>query len=151
MAFEPVSFKERSFKIISWIIDSMFALDLILQFRTTIVGESNVEITNGKEIAIRYIKSWRFMIDLFSCIPYDSFVSSADTSSKFKIIAVLKMVRIFRFTKIISFLNATEDVKLSLKLFKLLFYLVIYLHLQGCAWYLFTKWDRTWFPLTDII
>lgn len=72
-------------------------------------------------------------------------------TSKFKVLAILKMVRIFRFTKVISFLNATEDVKLSLKLFKLLFYLVIYLHLQGCAWYLFTKWDRTWFPLTDII
>jgi hypothetical protein len=52
----------------------MFALDLILQFRTTIIGDSNVEITNGREIAVRYAKSWRFLIDLVSCIPYDAMV-----------------------------------------------------------------------------
>lgn len=61
------------------------------------------------------------------------------------------MTRILRFTKVISFLNATENVKLSLKLFKLIFYLLVYIHLQACAWYFYTVWDRTWFPLTDLI
>jgi hypothetical protein len=53
----------------------MFGVDLIFQLRTTIIGDSNVEITNGRDIAIRYIKSWRFFIDLISCIPYDAMVS----------------------------------------------------------------------------
>lgn len=56
-----------------------------------------------------------------------------------------------RFTKIISFLNATESVKLSLKLFKLIFYLMIYIHLQACAWFFYTKQDETWFPIIDLI
>ena len=64
---------------------------------------------------------------------------------------MLKIFRILRFTKIIVYLNATESVKLSLKLFKLIFYLIIYLHWQACAWFFYTKWDRTWYPLVDII
>lgn len=61
------------------------------------------------------------------------------------------MLRILRFVKIISFLNATESVKLSLKLFKLIFYLLIYVHWQACLWYFYTSQDQTWFPLTDLI
>lgn len=49
------------------------------------------------------------------------------------------MLRILRFVKIISFLNATESVKLSLKLFKLIFYLLIYVHWQACLWYFYTS------------
>lgn len=39
------------------------------------------------------------------------------------------MMRILRFTKVIIYLNATQSFKLSLKLFKLIFYLLVYLHL----------------------
>lgn len=48
-------------------------------------------------------------------------------------------------------MSAVESVKLSLKLLKLVFYLIVYLHIQACAWFFYTKQDRTWFPLTDII
>ena len=40
--------------------------------------------------------------------------------------------------KIISYLNASENMKHSLKISKLLFYLMIYIHCQGCAWYYYT-------------
>ena len=63
----------------------------------------------------------------------------------------MKIVRILRFTKIISYLNTSENVKHSLKLVKLIFYLIIYLHWQACAWFYYTDWDRMWFPLTDLI
>jgi hypothetical protein len=28
---------------------------------------------------------------------------------------------------------------------------MIYIHWQACAWFYYTKWDRMWFPLPDII
>lgn len=67
------------------------------------------------------------------------------------ILSILKIIRVFRFTKIITFLNTSENVKLSLRLFKLIFYLMIYIHWQACAWFYYTKWDRMWLPLPDII
>lgn len=128
----------------------MFGLDVLISFRTTLVDESsNLEITDARLIAKQYILRGRFLIDVISSIPFDALIDSH--SDKLKLVSILKLARIFRFTRIISFLNATEDFKLSLKLFKLVFYLVIYLHLQACAWYFYTKQDKVWFPLTDII
>ena len=51
----------------------------------------------------------------------------------------------------ISFMSTVKNVKLSLKLIKLAFYLLVYLHIQGCAWFFYTKQDRTWLPLPDLI
>jgi heme/copper-type cytochrome/quinol oxidase subunit 4 len=128
----------------------LFGLDVLISIRTTIVDEiSKVEIKDAREIAKRYILRGRFIIDVISSIPFDALIGTH--SDKLKLISILKLARIFRFTRIISFLNATEDFKLSLKLFKLIFYLVIYLHLQACAWFFFTNLDKEWFPLTDII
>jgi hypothetical protein len=92
---------------------------------------------DARIIAKKYVLNGRFWVDLISCIPFDSFFDTH--SDKLKLISILKLARVFRFTKVISFLNATETVKLSLKLFKLIFYLIIYLHLQACAWYFYTK------------
>ena len=125
-------------------------MDVFISFRTTIIDEiTKVEIMDASVIAKRYILRGRFLVDVVSSIPFDALIDSH--SEKLKLISILKLARIFRFTRIISFLNATEDFKLSLKLFKLIFYLVIYLHLQACAWFFYTNLDKEWFPLTDII
>jgi Ion transport protein len=55
------------------------------------------------------------------------------------ILSVLKITRILRFTKVITFLSTSDNVKLSLRLAKLIFYLLIYIHWQACAWFYYTK------------
>ncbi len=138
-------------QIVNYIIDIIYAIDILLNFRTTIKNElTDDEIFDPKQIAITYVKT-RFAVDLISTIPYDYIFWSSQTNFKFRIFTILKMIRIVRFTKVIAYMNATDSVRLSLKLFKLIFYLITYIHLQACAWFYYTKWDRTWFPLTDII
>ena len=104
-------------------------------------------------MAVSYIKG-RFLLDILAAIPFDSFLSVTDNgmvTSKLRLLQMLKTFRLLRFTKVISYLNATEHVKLSLKLFKLIFYLIVYIHLQACVWFYFTKLDETWFPIIDLI
>lgn len=138
MAFDPPDLDSNTYKAITWIIDFLFGLDVLISFRTTMVDETTkLEIKDARIIAKNYILRGRFIVDVVSSIPFDALIDSH--SDKLKLISILKLARIFRFTRIISFLNATEDFKLSLKLFKLIFYLVIYLHLQACAWYFYTK------------
>lgn len=48
-------------------------------------------------------------------------------------------------------MNTSESIKHSLKIFKLIFYLMIYIHCQACAWFFFTNIDQTWFPLEKIL
>lgn len=127
---------------------------MLFQFRTTAVNEmTGEEEFQAKKIAIQYLKG-RFVVDFLATVPLDYLIvgaASLESGSDFQFIQILKITRLFRFTKVISFLNVTEDVKLSLKLLKLIFYLLVYLHLQACAWFYYTKQDRSWLPLTDLI
>ena len=158
VAFRPLSLESQANLAFNLFIDVMFALDLLLNFRTSIVNEiSGEEILKGKEIAKSYLKGM-FLPDLLSTIPFDSLVrvsssgGSTFTSTEFlSLFSMLKLLRLFRFTRIISYLNTTQDIKLSLKLFKLIFYLLIYLHWQACAWFYYTAYDKSWFPQVDLI
>lgn len=59
---------------------------------------------------------------------------------------MIKLIRVLRLGRIITYMNSTDDVKLSLKLFKLFFFLIMYLHCQGCAWYYVVSLDKVWEP-----
>lgn len=49
-----------------------FALDIFFSFRTTITNDlTNIEITDAKTIAVKYIKG-RFALDLLAAIPFDA-------------------------------------------------------------------------------
>lgn len=108
-----------------------FALDIFFSFRTTITNDlTNIEITDAKTIAVKYIKG-RFALDLLAAIPFDVILLLTDNhlvSNKLGLLGILKIMRILRFTKVISYLNATEKMKVTLKLLKLIFYLIVYIH-----------------------
>jgi hypothetical protein len=141
IAFTPPAMEETAFQVINYIIDAIFAIDIFLSFRTSFIDEATgAEVTDPPKIALLYVKN-RFVIDLIATIPFDLIlVGSAgkDVSGKLSILSTLKIFRVLRLTKVISYLNASENTKHSLKIFKLLFYLVIYIHCQGCAWYYYT-------------
>ena len=53
--------------------------------------------------------------------------------------SMLKTVRIFRLSKLIAFLNATEEIKLNLQLLKTVFLIILYIHILACVWYKFAE------------
>lgn len=132
----------------------MFAIDLILSFRTSVIDEvTGHEIINPLQIAKMYLKG-RFVIDLFATVPFDTLFQSLlshDVTGQLSLFSLLKLFRLFRLTKIIMYLNTSENIKHSLKIFKLLFFLVVYIHCQACAWFYYTKIDKTWFPLGGVL
>jgi hypothetical protein len=75
----------------------------------------------------------------------------AGTAEKLDLFQIIKINRVLRFTRVISFINTSENVKLTLRLFKLILYLMIYIHWQACAWFYYTKQDRMWYPVPDLI
>ena len=95
---------------------------------------------NTGDIALNYLAG-RFLVDLLSTIPFDTilrmFLSSMteDNSRNFIILSCLKLIRILRLTRIIDFMKTSDELKLYLKFFKLIFFLVLYIHLSGCAWF----------------
>lgn len=57
--------------IVSALIDFMFILDIVINFRTTFLNSSSDEIVRDQKLlAIHYLKRW-FVIDLLAAIPFD--------------------------------------------------------------------------------
>lgn len=124
--------------MINYFIDAVFIADIVISFMTTVKDPlTGDEITKPSHIALAYLKG-RFFMDLVSSIPFD-IIADDSSVSRLKVFQIMKLIRIMRFTRIISYMSAVESIKLSLKLMKLIFYLIVYLHIQACAWFFYTK------------
>ena len=56
---------------LSLVVDCMFFLDIVINFRTTYVHSASDElVTDPRRLAIYYAKTW-FIIDLLAAIPFD--------------------------------------------------------------------------------
>ena len=144
LAFEPAWADSFENAVINAIIDCFFLMDIIVVFRTTIIGDNGEIVTDQKTIAIKYLKG-SFTIDLLSTIPLDSlagiFLDEA-TAAQFKLFGCLKLIRVIRLNRIIRDLNVPGHIKVILKLFKLTFFLFLYVHFQSCVWYGIIKEDK---------
>jgi hypothetical protein len=129
--------KGIGFDVLNNIIDLAFFIDMVVNFRTTFYDiQTGDEIFDSKRTFMAYFKG-RFLIDLLSTVPFDNIVSIFTTSSStiLQLFSLLKMVRISRLNRIIERLNVAQDMKNALKLFKLIFMIIIYVHCLACLWY----------------
>ena len=121
-------------------VDYMYYADIVVQFRSQKQLEDGTLIQSNIEIASHYLKS-DFFFDVLASFPFEILFSK---DSLFNYTPILKLVRVFRLVKIIKFLRVVEDIKASLKLLVLVFYLFIYLHFCTCFWWLIIKDTKTW-------
>ena len=146
VGFEPESFQTIQFKIFNYFIDFIFFVDILVSFRTSYINpRTGAEVLNIKYVAQNYIKT-SFTVDLLATIPFDT-VGQASFNSEnatFKIFGALKLVRVLRLSKIIAYLRATEEIKAFLKLIKLVFFLMIYMHCLACIWWMIVSREETW-------
>ncbi|KAL9821035.1 potassium/sodium hyperpolarization-activated cyclic nucleotide-gated channel 1 [Geothlypis trichas] len=93
-----------------WIIfnvasDTVFLLDLIMNFRTGTVNEDSSEIIlDPKIIKMNYLKSW-FVVDFISSIPVDYIFLIVEKGMDSEVYKTARALRIVRFTKILSLLR----------------------------------------------
>ncbi|KAM7383394.1 hypothetical protein PAMP_003050 [Pampus punctatissimus] len=93
----------------SWIIfnvvsDTLFMVDLVLNFRTGIIKEDSTEILlDPRAIRQNYLKSW-FLVDFVSSIPVDYIFLMVDSLDS-EVYRTARALRIVRFTKILSLLR----------------------------------------------
>lgn len=64
--------------IIDLIVDIMFIVDILINFRTTYVHMGEV-VADPQKIAIHYVKGW-FVIDTIAAIPFDLLLFGSGTS-----------------------------------------------------------------------
>lgn len=122
-------------------VDIQFVIDVFLNFRTSYINEkTGLEVKNGKILARKYVTHWRFYVDVVSIIPfellYDAFTigQKQQNKSTLKIFDLLKLVRLLRLGRIITYLKFKQDIKIGFRIFQLLFMLLLIVHWISCLW-----------------
>ena len=66
-----------------------------------------------------------------------------------RLVEILKVTRVLRIEKFISYLNVSEEVKTTLNLIKLTIFQLLYIHIVGCIWWYIVSADNSWIPPLD--
>jgi hypothetical protein len=96
--------------VIDQIVDVLFAIDIIIMFRTSYQDQKTDNIIrDSKLIAINYIKG-RFFIDLLASVPFDLIGRLITTTPDARIdpstttfLSILKMTRLLRLGRMVSY------------------------------------------------
>eukprot|EP00347_Sterkiella_histriomuscorum_P006771 403351490 len=148
---------KRQIGLFEYSIDALFGFDILMSFRTSYLNvTSGKEITSSRDIAQRYIKSGGLAFDLISTIPIDDLISQMippETAKHLGLLGLIKMTRMLRLRKIITFMNVQQSLKVSLRMFQLILFLLLVVHWTGCIWYLLVMQNETeqhrWKPVFD--
>ena len=134
-AFSPDFMESIPIEVFNALIDLLFMVDVFINFRTSFINsKTGEEVFDLHIIAKNYLKG-RFWLDILASLPLDLitlfFISSDGNTTIFELFGLLKLVRVLRLSRIIMYMNLKDDIKMSLKLVKLVFFLVMYIHCQG--------------------
>ena len=144
LAFTQNISNSKPISIFESIVDTLFILDILLNFRTTYVNpKTNIEITEPAKVARNYISSVRFPIDVLASLPLDMFVNldPNDKENQFKIrlLGIAKLMRLLRLGRIITYMRVNASLKIGIRIFQLLMILIVLVHWLSCIWYIFVN------------
>ncbi|NXY35064.1 KCNH6 protein, partial [Pomatorhinus ruficollis] len=81
--------------IIDLIVDIMFIVDIVINFRTTYVNINDEVVSHPGKIAIHYFKGW-FLIDMVAAIPFDLLIFRSGSDEAAPLGAMAGKVRTHR-------------------------------------------------------
>lgn len=129
---------------VDWFFDSIFAIDLIMCFRTAYYKE-DVLVQMSGQIACHYLRTW-FIIDFLSTVPFDKVLPlmfpSIDSGTArmvkmlrfFRLFRLFKLIRVFKFEAVREFIeNYLSDACVAVS--ALLARIFFICHLFTCFWY----------------
>ena len=79
------------------------------------------------------------------------FLFTQEKNPTLQLFSLFKLVRVTRLGRIIARLNVKQDVKNGLKLFQLIFFIVMYIHCLACLWFLIANSNQEWIPPLDYV
>ena len=134
-----------AFICIDAFVDTIFWMDIFLQFATSYVNPSSGdEIFAPKKIAKHYLFEGSFLIDFMSTFPFSPIGAAAGVkSSNFYLFAdIMKLLKATRLKKILSKIRdmpiSIED-KALMQVMYYAFLIFVYTHIIGCIMFLSLK------------
>uniref|UniRef100_A0A8C5AGX9 Voltage-gated inwardly rectifying potassium channel KCNH2 n=1 Tax=Gadus morhua TaxID=8049 RepID=A0A8C5AGX9_GADMO len=125
--------------VVDLIVDIMFIIDILINFRTTYVNANDEVVSHPLRIAVHYFKGW-FLIDMVAAIPFDLLIyrNGEETTT---LIGLLKTARLLRLVRVARKLDRYSEYGAAV-LFLLMCTFALIAHWLACIWYAIGNVER---------
>ncbi|XP_043923548.1 potassium voltage-gated channel subfamily H member 2 [Protopterus annectens] len=127
--------------VVDLIVDIMFLIDILINFRTTYVNSNDEVVSHPRKIAIHYFKGW-FLIDMVAAIPFDLLIFKTGSDETTTLIGLLKTARLLRLVRVARKLDRYSEYGAAV-LFLLMCTFALIAHWLACIWYAIGNVERT--------
>ncbi|MBN3296540.1 KCNH4 protein, partial [Amia calva] len=149
-AYDDCDSASRSTIVSDIVVEMLFILDIILNFRTTYVSQSGQVVYDARSICIHYAATW-FFVDLIAALPFDLLYAFNITVTS--LVHLLKTVRLLRLLRLLQKLDRYSQYS-AMVLTLLMSMFALLAHWMACIWYVIgrkemesndpTNWDIGW-------
>ncbi|XP_055329281.1 potassium voltage-gated channel subfamily H member 6-like isoform X2 [Paramacrobiotus metropolitanus] len=119
--------------IVDLIVDIMFIVDILINFRTTYVNTNDEVVSDLGKISVHYFKGW-FLIDVVAAIPFDLLLFGSQSDETTTLIGLLKTARLLRLVRVARKLDRYSEYGAAVLMLLLATFLLI-AHWLSCIWY----------------
>ncbi|KAL3831234.1 hypothetical protein ACJMK2_023011, partial [Sinanodonta woodiana] len=126
--------------IIDLIVDIMFIIDILINFRTTYVNKNDEVVSHPGKIAVHYFKGW-FLIDVVAAIPFDLLLFGSETDETTTLIGLLKTARLLRLVRVARKLDRYSEYGAAVLMLLMATFALI-AHWLACIWYAIANVER---------
>ncbi|KAJ8336420.1 hypothetical protein SKAU_G00376400 [Synaphobranchus kaupii] len=138
-AMQSCGYSCSPLNVVDLIVDIMFIIDIVINFRTTYVNTNDEVVSQPGRIAVHYFKGW-FLIDMVAAIPFDLLIyrSGEETTT---LIGLLKTARLLRLVRVARKLDRYSEYGAAV-LFLLMCTFALIAHWLACIWYAIGNVER---------
>uniref|UniRef100_A0A3Q3VLG8 Voltage-gated delayed rectifier potassium channel KCNH4 n=1 Tax=Mola mola TaxID=94237 RepID=A0A3Q3VLG8_MOLML len=113
------------------LVEILFILDILLNFRTTFVSTSGQVVYDARSICVHYVTTWLF-VDLIAALPFD--LLYAFNINVYFGVHLLKTVRLLRLLRLLQKLERYSQYS-AVVLTLLMSMFALLAHWMACVWY----------------
>ncbi|XP_063780738.1 potassium voltage-gated channel subfamily H member 2 isoform X2 [Pseudophryne corroboree] len=130
---ESCGYSCNPLSVVDLMVDIMFIIDILINFRTTYVNSNEEVVSHPGKIAIHYFKGW-FLIDMVAAIPFDLLIFGSGSEETTTLIGLLKTARLLRLVRVARKLDRYSEYGAAV-LFLLMCTFALIAHWLACIWY----------------
>ncbi|CAH0554611.1 unnamed protein product [Brassicogethes aeneus] len=125
---------ERPSANVDVVVEALFFVDIVINFRTTYVNGKGEVVSHGKAIAINYLRTW-FVVDFLAALPFDLlYLVYGEENPGPTHTNLIKLTRLLRLARLLQKMDRYSQYSaMILTLLMLSFTLVA--HWLACIWY----------------
>ncbi|XP_054715390.1 potassium voltage-gated channel subfamily H member 7-like [Uloborus diversus] len=127
--------------IIDLVVDVMFIIDILINFRTTYVNSNDEVVSHPGKIAVHYLRGW-FIIDVVAAIPFDLLLVGKNSDETTTLIGLLKTARLLRLVRVARKIDRYSEYGAAVLLLLVATFALI-AHWLACIWYAIANAERS--------